>query len=161
MYASESYLTAPEHQACYAGLIKSYNLDKDFFSSYDVYLLKRSRQDKDKDEGPSARSDRRFKKRKISKDAKPTTCLKNKDSTSGSSKGTKSQPKSSRKTVQLEEPKFEVGDTDTPQGQKGNLGNDDVEPRKESATRRDWFTKPQEPTDPDWNVDKTSQKGPT
>nr|GEZ71842.1 hypothetical protein [Tanacetum cinerariifolium] len=46
MNSSESYLTAPEHQECYYGLINSYNLDKDFFSSYDVYSLKRSRDDK-------------------------------------------------------------------------------------------------------------------
>nr|GEV73043.1 hypothetical protein [Tanacetum cinerariifolium] len=123
-----------------------------------------SRKDKDKDEGPSARSDRRFKKRITSKDAEPTTCLKIKDSTSGSSKGTKSQPQSSGKTVQSVEPEFEVGDTDMPQDQEENLGNDDDEPRKESASKRDWFTKPirpQEPTDPDWNVGKTPQKGPT
>nr|GEX20551.1 hypothetical protein [Tanacetum cinerariifolium] len=55
--SSESYLTAPEHQKCYDGLIKSYNLDKDLFSSYDVYLFKRSRDNKDKDEGPSVGSD--------------------------------------------------------------------------------------------------------
>nr|GEW32082.1 hypothetical protein [Tanacetum cinerariifolium] len=127
MNTSESYMTAPEHQECYDGLIKSYNLNKDFFSSYDVYSLKRSRQDEDTDEGPSAGTYRGFKNRKTSKDAEPTT-------------------------------EFEIGDTDTPQGQEGNLGYDDVEPRKESASRRDWFTKPsrpQEPTDPDWNEDKT------
>nr|GEV16975.1 hypothetical protein [Tanacetum cinerariifolium] len=33
MNTSESYLIAPEHQECYDGLIKSYHLDKDFFSS--------------------------------------------------------------------------------------------------------------------------------
>nr|GFA12221.1 hypothetical protein [Tanacetum cinerariifolium] len=83
---------------------------------------------------------------------------------SGSSKGTKSQPKSSRKTVQSEEPEFEVGNTDTPQGQEGNLGNDDIEPRKESASRHNWFTKPSrplKPIDPDWNVVKTPQTGLT
>nr|GEX96084.1 hypothetical protein [Tanacetum cinerariifolium] len=58
MNSSESYLIAPEHQECYDGLIKSYNLDKVFFSSYDVYSLKRSRDDKDKDEGSSTGSDR-------------------------------------------------------------------------------------------------------
>nr|GEX47429.1 hypothetical protein [Tanacetum cinerariifolium] len=42
MNSSESYLTAPKHRECYDGLIKSYNLYKDFFSSYEVYLLKRS-----------------------------------------------------------------------------------------------------------------------
>ncbi|GJY45839.1 hypothetical protein Tco_0434902 [Tanacetum coccineum] len=58
MEKSESYLAAPEHRDCYDSLKKSYDLDKYFFFSYDVYSLKRSRKDKDKDEDPSARSDR-------------------------------------------------------------------------------------------------------
>nr|GEZ62646.1 hypothetical protein [Tanacetum cinerariifolium] len=70
--------------------------------------------------GSSTHSDRGLKKRKTSKDSEPTTSLKNKDSTSRSSKGTKSQPKSSGKFVHLEEPDFEVRDTDTPQGQEKN-----------------------------------------
>nr|GEX49601.1 hypothetical protein [Tanacetum cinerariifolium] len=70
---SESYLAAPEHRECYDGLIKSYDLDKSLFSTYDkVYSLKRSQKDKYKDEDPFARSDRRLKKRKTSKDAEPT-----------------------------------------------------------------------------------------
>ncbi|GJW09559.1 hypothetical protein Tco_1575386 [Tanacetum coccineum] len=112
---SKSYLAAPEHRDCYDSLKKSYDLDKDFFFSYDVYSLKRSRKDKDKDEDPSAGSDRGLKKRKLSKDAEPTTGPKKKDSTPGSSKGTKSQPKSSGKSVQSEEPVFEVADSDMPQ----------------------------------------------
>ncbi|GJZ09716.1 hypothetical protein Tco_0543999 [Tanacetum coccineum] len=51
-----------------------------------------------------------------------------------------------------------------PQDQEGNLGNDDDEPMKETVSKRDWFTKttkPQEPTDPDWNDEKTPQQGPT
>nr|GEV46003.1 hypothetical protein [Tanacetum cinerariifolium] len=65
---SESYLAAPEHKECYKGLKNSYDLDKTIFSTYGkVYSLKRSR--KDKDEDPSAGSDRGLKKRKTSKDA--------------------------------------------------------------------------------------------
>ncbi|GKC43030.1 hypothetical protein Tco_1060752 [Tanacetum coccineum] len=63
-----------------------------------------------------------------------------------------------------EEPEFEVADSDMLQNQKGNLGNDDEEPMREVSSKRDWFTKPkqpQEPTDPDWNVGKTPQQGPT
>nr|GEU45784.1 hypothetical protein [Tanacetum cinerariifolium] len=75
-------------------------------------LNQRSRDDKDKDKGPSAGSDQ------------------------GSSKGTKSQPKSSGKSVHAEEPEFEVGDTNTPQGQEGNQGNDNDEPLIDSASRR-------------------------
>ncbi|GKA39197.1 hypothetical protein Tco_0731748 [Tanacetum coccineum] len=159
MEKSESYLAAPEHRDCYDSLKKSYDLDKDFFFSYDVYSLKRGRKDKDKDEDPSAGSDRGLKKRKTSKDAEPTTGPKNKDSTSSSSKGTKSQPKPSGKSVQSEEPVFKVADSDMPQDQEEYPGDNDDEPRKEDASRRDWFKKPtppQEPTDPDWHEGKES-----
>ncbi|GJS73942.1 hypothetical protein Tco_0706783 [Tanacetum coccineum] len=163
MEKSESYLTAPEHRECYDGLKKSYALDQDFFYSYDVYTLKRGRKDKDKDEDPSAGSDRGLKRRKTSKDAEPTTDPKKKDSTSGSSKGTKSQPRSSGKSVQSEEPVFEVADSDMPQDQEGDMGDNEDEPRKETTSRSDWFKKPtpvQEPTDPDWHIGKTTQEGP-
>ncbi|GJV04788.1 hypothetical protein Tco_1338357 [Tanacetum coccineum] len=164
MEKSESYLTAPEHRDCYDGLKKSYALDKDFFYSYDVYSLKRGRKDKDKDEDPSAGSDQGLKKRKTSKDAEPTTGPKKKDSTSGSHKCIKSQPKYTRKSVQSKEPVFEVVDSNMPQDQAGNLGDNEDEPRDETASRSDWFKKPippKEPTDPDWNVSKTTKKGPT
>ncbi|GKE56163.1 hypothetical protein Tco_1495348 [Tanacetum coccineum] len=159
MEKSKSYMAAPEHRDFYDSLKKSYDLDIDFFFSYDVYSLKRSRKDKDKDEDPSAGSDRGLKKRKLSKDAEPTTGLKKKDSTSSSSKGTKSQPKSFEKSVQSEEPLFEVADSDIPQDQEGNMGDNEDEPRNETASRRNWFKKPtppQEPTDPDWYVGKTT-----
>ncbi|GKD91857.1 hypothetical protein Tco_1371694 [Tanacetum coccineum] len=87
MEKSKSYLTDPEHQDCYDGLKKSYALNKDFFFSYDVYSLKRSHKDKDKDEDPSAGSDRGLKKRKLSKDAELTIGPKKIDSMFGSSKG--------------------------------------------------------------------------
>ncbi|GJW13796.1 copia protein [Tanacetum coccineum] len=161
---SESYLAAPEHRDCYDSLKKSYNLEKYFFFSYDVYTMKRGRQDKDKDEDPSAGSDRGLKRRKTSKDADSTIGPKDKDSKSRSSKSSKSKPKSGRKSVQSEEPEFEVADSDTSQDQVGNLDDNDDEPRKEDASRCDWFKKPtplQEPTDPDWHEGKTPQKGPT
>ncbi|GJX21869.1 hypothetical protein Tco_0226314 [Tanacetum coccineum] len=112
---SESYLAAPEHRECYDGLRKSYDLDKTLLSTYGkVYSLKRSRKDKDKDEDPSTGSDRELNKRKTSKDAELMKGSKAKESQSDSSKGTKSQPKSSRKSVQLEVPEFEVADSDMP-----------------------------------------------
>ncbi|GJS81328.1 hypothetical protein Tco_0747869 [Tanacetum coccineum] len=159
----KSYLAAPEHIECYEGLKKSYDLDKTFFSTYDkVYSLKRSRKDKDKDEDPSAGSDRGLKKRKTRKDAESAKGPKAKESQSGSSKGDKSQSKSLGKSVQSEEPEFEVADSDMPQDQEENLGNDVEEPKEKVACKRDWFTKPskpQEPTDPDWNIVKTPQQG--
>ncbi|GJR26029.1 hypothetical protein Tco_1102261 [Tanacetum coccineum] len=136
-------------------------IEKNFFYSYDVYSLKRGQNDKDKDEDPSIGSDRGLKKRKTSKDAESTTGQKKKDSMSGSSKGTKSQPKYTRKSVQSEEPVFEVADLDMPQDQARNLGDNEDEPRDETASRRDWFNKPtpsQDPTDPNWNVGKTTKE---
>ncbi|GJX83852.1 hypothetical protein Tco_0333333 [Tanacetum coccineum] len=130
MDESQSYLTATEHRECYDGLIKSYDLDKNLFSTYDkVYSLKRSRKDKDKDEDPSVGSDRGLKKMKTTKDAEPTKGPKTKKPKSGSSKGTKSQSKSPGKSVHAEELEFEVADSDMPQDQEVNLGNDDEEPK--------------------------------
>ncbi|GJU67754.1 hypothetical protein Tco_1254013 [Tanacetum coccineum] len=83
-----------------------------------------------------------------------------KESHSGSSKGDKSQSKSFGKSVQSEEPDFKVANSDMPQDQEENLGNDDEEPKEKVVSKHDWFTKPtkpQEPTDPDWNVGKTPQ----
>ncbi|GJS56723.1 hypothetical protein Tco_0651507 [Tanacetum coccineum] len=75
-------------------------LDKSLFSTYDkLYSLNRSQEDKDKDEDPSIRSERGLKKKKTSKDTEPTKGLKIKESKSGSSKGTKSQSKSSGKSI--------------------------------------------------------------
>ncbi|GKC19267.1 hypothetical protein Tco_1021417 [Tanacetum coccineum] len=121
MEISESYKTAPKHKELYEGLVKSYNLDKDLFSSYgNVYSLKRDRDDKDKDEDPSVGSNRGLKKRKTSKDVEPPKGSKLKESKTSSSKGTKSQPKSSGKSAQAEEPVFETADTEMPQDQGGD-----------------------------------------
>nr|GEY33979.1 hypothetical protein [Tanacetum cinerariifolium] len=105
-----------------------------------------------KDEDPSAGSGRWLKKRKTNKDAEPAKGPKTKEAKSGSSKGTKSQSKCSGKFIQEEEPEFEVVDSDMPQDQERNLGNDDEEPERKVASKCDWFTKPkqlQEPTNPD------------
>ncbi|GJX32772.1 reverse transcriptase domain-containing protein [Tanacetum coccineum] len=112
MEKSESYMAALEHQDCYDSLKKSYDLDKDFFFSYDVFSLKHGQKDKDKDEDPSAGSDQGLKKRKISKDAEPTI------------------------------------DSNMPLDQEGNQGDNDDEPKKETASKRDWFKKPTPPQEP-------------
>nr|GEU47188.1 hypothetical protein [Tanacetum cinerariifolium] len=97
---SKSYQAASEHKLLYDGLVKSYNLDKDLFSSYGkAYSLKRDQEDKDKYEYPPAGPNQR------------------------SSKGTKSEPKLSSKSVQAEEPVFETANTEMPQDQGNDMGN--------------------------------------
>nr|GEW26180.1 hypothetical protein [Tanacetum cinerariifolium] len=120
--------------------------------------IKRSQ--KDKDEDPFTGSDRGLKKRKTSKDTEPAKGPKAKESQSGSSKGDKSQSKSSRKSVQSKEPEFEVVDLDILEDQEENPGNEELQ--KKVASKRNWLTtptQPQEPTNPDRNVGKTPQQG--
>ncbi|GKA08978.1 hypothetical protein Tco_0688309 [Tanacetum coccineum] len=69
----------------------------------------KGRDDQDKDEDPFVGSDRGTKRRKSSKDAKPSKGSKSKKSkSSSSSKGTQSQPKSLSKSTQAEELEFEA-----------------------------------------------------
>ncbi|GJS81297.1 hypothetical protein Tco_0747838 [Tanacetum coccineum] len=124
----------------------------------EMYSLKRSQKDNDKDEDPSDGSGRGLKKRKTSKDAGPTKGSKAKESQFGSSKGAKSQSTSSRKSIHTEEPEFKVADSDMPHDPEEKLGNVDEEPKGKVSSKHDWFTtpkRPQEPTDPNWNVVKT------
>ncbi|GKB59363.1 integrase, catalytic region, zinc finger, CCHC-type containing protein [Tanacetum coccineum] len=46
------------------------------------------------------------------------------------------------KSVQSEEPVFEVADSDMPHDKEGNMGDNKVEPRKEIASKTSWFKKP-------------------
>ncbi|GJR68552.1 hypothetical protein Tco_0014617 [Tanacetum coccineum] len=122
---SKLYQAAPEHRELYDGLVKSYNLDKDLFSSYgNLYSLKRDREDKNKDEDPSDGSDRGLKKRKTSKDS-----------------------------VQAYEPVFEIADTKMPQDQGGNTKdqpNVEATPTDDWFKKPE---RPPTP-DPDWNATK-------
>ncbi|GKG44129.1 hypothetical protein Tco_0483222, partial [Tanacetum coccineum] len=87
-------------------MIESYNSDNDIFSSYgDVVTLKRGRDDQDKDEDPSAGSNRGSKIRRFGKEVESSKEPTNKESKStSSSKGaSRSQPKSLGKSAQAEE----------------------------------------------------------
>ncbi|GJY36017.1 hypothetical protein Tco_0421395 [Tanacetum coccineum] len=84
-----------------------------------IVSLKRGREDEDKDEDPHAGTDQGMKKRKTSKDVESSKGSKSKESKStSSSKGTtRSQPKLSGKSAQLEEPIHIVDDTEVQQNQ--------------------------------------------
>ncbi|GKB72201.1 hypothetical protein Tco_0933613 [Tanacetum coccineum] len=103
------------------------------------------------------RSSKGLKRRKSRKDVEPSKGSKSKESKLSSSKGTKSQPKSSGKSVQAEELVFEVADTEMPQNQGRDLGNTNDQPNVEAASKHDWFKKPERPStlDSDWNNRKT------
>ncbi|GKE63688.1 hypothetical protein Tco_1514055 [Tanacetum coccineum] len=100
----------------YNTLIELYNSDNDLFASYgDVVTLKRGRDDQDKDEEPSAGSNRGTKRKRSSKD--------------------ESQPKSS-----AEEHGPRVDDLEEPLHQEFNTGNDDVSPTVDDRPPQSWMT---------------------
>ncbi|GJZ57990.1 hypothetical protein Tco_0613484 [Tanacetum coccineum] len=123
----------------YNALVEAYNSDKDIITSYDdVVTLKRGRDDQDKDEDPSARSDRGTKRRKSSKDAEPSKGSKSKESkSSSSSKGTQSQPKSSSKSTQAEKPEFKAADTKRQQDQGNESDYLDDQPDNKAPPKHD------------------------
>ncbi|GKC22381.1 hypothetical protein Tco_1024531 [Tanacetum coccineum] len=153
----KSYRGAPEYRQLYDALIKSYKLDKDLFSSYgNTNSLKIDRNDKDQDEDPPAGSDQGLKKKKTSKDAEPLRGSKSIESKLSSSKGSKSQSKSSGKSAQAEELVFETTDTKMPQDQGDDLGNTNDQPNVEEASKHEWFKNTKRPPTPDrdWNAGK-------
>ncbi|GKC90244.1 hypothetical protein Tco_1150893 [Tanacetum coccineum] len=109
----KSYHRADYKRELYDALVKFYNTDKDIFETYgEVFTLKWSQDDKDKDQDPSAGSDRGTKRRKSIKDVESSRDPKSKESKStSSSKGTsRSQHKSSGKSAYAEEPSYRVDD---------------------------------------------------
>ncbi|GKF12147.1 hypothetical protein Tco_0050073, partial [Tanacetum coccineum] len=112
------------------------------------------RDDQDKDENPSARSDRWTKRRKSRKDDEPSKGSKSRESkSSSSSKGTQYQPKYLGKSTQAEEPEFEAADIEMQQDHGNESGHIDDQPDNEAAPKHDWFQKPNKPPTPSraWN----------
>ncbi|GJS22289.1 hypothetical protein Tco_0450921 [Tanacetum coccineum] len=130
MEESKSHLRADYKKKLYDALVESYNIDKNLFNSYgEVFTLKRSRDDSEKDRDPSARSDRGTKRRKSSKEAK-------------SSKDSMSKEKN-----------HTIDDSGVQHDQEFNTGNNDEQPADKEVTKDDWFKKPERPSTPDsdWN----------
>ncbi|GJV35320.1 hypothetical protein Tco_1407797 [Tanacetum coccineum] len=125
MEESKSHLRADYKKKLYDALVESYNTDKDLFNTYgEVFTLKRSRDDSDKDRDPSAGSDRGTKRRKSSKEAESS-----KDSS------------------------HTVDDSGVQQDQEFDTGNNDEQPADKEVSKDDWFKKPERPPTPDsdWN----------
>nr|GFA23071.1 hypothetical protein [Tanacetum cinerariifolium] len=152
----KSFDVADYKRELYDALIKSYNTDKDIFESYgEVFLLKRSRDERDKDQDPSPILDQGTKRRKSSKDAKSSRDLKSKEkkSSSTSKDAFESQHKSSDKSVHKEEPSHIVEDSGMHQDQEFVTRDNDQQPTDKEVTKADWFKKLERPPtpDPDWN----------
>nr|GFA21801.1 hypothetical protein [Tanacetum cinerariifolium] len=109
------------------------------------------RDDKVKNQDPSAGSDRGTKRRKSSKEAESSRDPRSKESKSSSySKGTsRSQHNSSSKSAHEDEPSHIVVDLGMQQYQEFNMGNNDEQPKVKAASRHNWFKEPERPPTPD------------
>ncbi|GJW96559.1 reverse transcriptase domain-containing protein [Tanacetum coccineum] len=126
----------------YNALVEAYNTDKDLISSYgDVLIIPTTRDNKDKDEEPSAGSNRGTKRQRSGKGAKSSRELTHKESkTTNSSKGaSRSQPTDLNETTHLE---FITSD-------------DDVIPAREVQDERQWHPLTSLTPDREWHLTKT------
>ncbi|GKD14426.1 hypothetical protein Tco_1198833 [Tanacetum coccineum] len=156
MEESKSHLRDDYINKLYDALVESYNIDKNLFNSYgEVFTLKRSRDDSDKDRDPSAGSDRGTKRRKSSKEAESSKDSRSKEKKSSrtSKDASQSQHKSSEKFAHAEEPSHTIDDSGVQHDQEFNTGNNDEQPADKEVTKDDWFKKPERPSTPDsdWN----------
>ncbi|GJW92115.1 hypothetical protein Tco_0169668 [Tanacetum coccineum] len=130
MEKNKSYDKAAYKRELYEALVKSYKTD--LFDLYgEVFTLKRSRDDRDKDQYPSTRSDRRTKRRKSSKEL---TYLE----------------------IQ-EEPSHTVKDSGVQKHQDFITEDNNEQPTDKEVTKVDWIKKPERPPTPDTDWNKRQQ----
>ncbi|GJY81590.1 hypothetical protein Tco_0494341 [Tanacetum coccineum] len=110
MEKNKLYDKADYKRELYDALVKSYQTDKYLFDTYgEVFTLKRSRDDKDKDQDPSDGSDRGMKSKKSSKEVESSRDSRSKEKKylSTSKDASHSQHKPSGKSAHAEEPSVE------------------------------------------------------
>ncbi|GJT11442.1 hypothetical protein Tco_0858484 [Tanacetum coccineum] len=121
MESNKSIHKSDEQKNLYKALVKAYESDKLILDTYgDIVSFKRRRDEEDKDEEPSARSNRGSKRRRARKEPESTSAPKEKTSkTIGkSTDGSKSQHKSASKFAHTEEPMHTDKDLEEPAHQE-------------------------------------------
>ncbi|GJX22849.1 hypothetical protein Tco_0227294, partial [Tanacetum coccineum] len=161
MESNKSIHRSDEQKNLYKALVDTYKSDKLILDTYgDYFSFKRHRDDEDKDEEPSAGSNRGSKRRRAGKEPESTIAPKEKTSkTIGkSTEGSKSHHKS----AQVEEPMHTAEDLEEPSHQEFDTGFSEDQPVDETTQHRDWFQKPTKPPTPDrdWNKTLHAAYGP-
>ncbi|GJT88303.1 hypothetical protein Tco_1070020 [Tanacetum coccineum] len=126
----------------YNALVEAYNIDKYIISTYgDVVTISRGHGDEDKDEEPSAGSNRGTKRRRSGKETESTNEPTHKESrTTSSSRGaSRSQPT----------------DLDDSTHQEFNTRDEDVTPTREAQDERQWHPSSSPTPDREWHLTKT------
>ncbi|GJY83478.1 hypothetical protein Tco_0496854, partial [Tanacetum coccineum] len=126
--------------------------------------FKRRRDNEDKDEESSARSNRGSKRRRAGKEPESTSAPKEKTSktTGKSTKRSKSHHNSAGESAQAEKPMHTAKDLEEPAHQEFKTGVTEDQPDEETSQLLDWFQKPVKPFTPDrdWNKTLPHAHGP-
>ncbi|GJW72560.1 hypothetical protein Tco_0129477 [Tanacetum coccineum] len=146
-------------------MIDHYESDKLIHDTYgDTVSFKRRRDDEDKDEEPSARSNRGSKRRRDGKEPESTSAPKEKTSktTGKSTEGSKSHHMSAAESAQAEELMHTAKDLEESAHQEFKIGVTEDQPNKETFQHPGWFQKPTKPPtlDHDWNKTLPDAYGP-
>nr|GEW20510.1 hypothetical protein [Tanacetum cinerariifolium] len=121
MESNKSIHRSDKHKNLYKALVDAYECDKLILDTYrDTITLKRRNDDEDKDEEPSARSNRGCKRRRAGK--KPKSTSTSKEKTSKSTEGSKSHHKSAGESAPAEEPMHTIKDLEEPAHQEFDTG---------------------------------------
>nr|GEU91085.1 hypothetical protein [Tanacetum cinerariifolium] len=136
MESNKSIHRSDEQKNLYKALFDAYECNKLILDTYgDTVTLKRCRDDEDKDEEPSAGSNRGSKRRQEGKEPELTSAPKEKTSkTSGKpTEGSKSQHKIASESAPVEEPIHSTQDLEEPTHQEFETGATDDQPVEEAS----------------------------
>nr|GEW31588.1 hypothetical protein [Tanacetum cinerariifolium] len=156
MEGNKSIHRSNEQRNLYKALVDAYESNKIILDTYrDTVTLKRCRDDDaDKDEEPSAGSDRGSKRRREGKEPESASALMEKTakSTGKSTQGSRSRQTSSSESAIVEEPMQTTFEMEEPSHPEFDTGADD-QPIVESYQHPKWFSQQKKPptSNRDWN----------
>ncbi|GJY77434.1 hypothetical protein Tco_0482550 [Tanacetum coccineum] len=140
MENNNSIYISDEQRNLYKALVDAYENEKLMLETYgDTVSFKRRRDDEDKDEEPSAGSNRGSKRRRDGKEPESTSAPKEKTSktTSKSTEGSKSHHKSAGEYAQAEEPMHTAKDLEEPAHQEFKTGVTEDQPNEDTFQHPD------------------------
>ncbi|GJS07540.1 hypothetical protein Tco_0364336 [Tanacetum coccineum] len=165
MESNKSIHRSNKQKNLYKALVDAYESDKLILNTYgETVSFKRRRDEEDKDEEPSAGSNRGSKRRRAGKEPESTSAPKEKTSktTGKSTEGSKCNQKSANEFAQAEEPMQTAKDLEEPTHQEFETRVTEDQPNEETSQLPDWFQKPAKPPTPyrDWNKTLPDAHGP-
>nr|GEY90760.1 hypothetical protein [Tanacetum cinerariifolium] len=162
MESNKSIHRSDEQKNLYKALV-AYECDKLILDTYgNTVTLKRRRDDEDKDEEPSAGSNRGSKRKWDGKEPESTSDPKEKTSktTSKSTEGSKSHHKSTSESAPVEEPMHTTKYLEEPAHQEFDTGANDDQHVAEASQHPDWFQKQAKPLTPNPTTDQLDWNNP-